>query len=154
MNNEFQAIETEVKALQQPPVKEENEQRALYQQRYNDLMEKVELAQNDSLILVCGRYEGIDERFIEQYVDEIFSIGDFVLTGGELAIQLMIDSSVRFIPGVLGNKVSAEDDSFEDGLVEGPQYTRPREFNGVTPPKVLMDGHHARINEFILNKKL
>jgi tRNA (guanine37-N1)-methyltransferase len=104
-------------------------------------------------VFICGRYEGIDERFIEQYVNKIYSLGDFVLSGGEVAVMTIIDSFTRFIPGVLGNNVSAEDDSFEDGLIEGPQYTRPEEFNGVKVPAVLTSGNHAKIDEFRLQKR-
>lgn len=105
-------------------------------------------------VFICGRYEGIDERFIEQYVDQIYSLGDFVLSGGEVAVMTIIDSFTRFIPGVLGNNVSAEDDSFEDGLIEGPQYTRPEVFNGQKVPEVLTSGNHAKIDEFRLQKRL
>lgn len=106
------------------------------------------------LVFICGRYEGIDERFINQYVDEIYSLGDFVLSGGEVAVMTIIDSFSRFVPGVLGNSTSAEDDSFEDGLIEGPQYTRPMEFNGEKVPSVLTSGNHAKIEEFRLQKRL
>ena len=100
------------------------------------------------IVFIAGRYEGIDERFLENYVDEFYSIGDFVLTGGELAIMTMIDSSIRFIPGILGNKLSSLTDSFEDGLLEYPQYTRPSEFEGKEIPAVIMSGHHKKILEW------
>ncbi len=105
-------------------------------------------------IFICGRYEGIDERFIEQYVDRIISIGDFVLSGGELAVMTIIDSFSRFIDGVLGNSQSSIDDSFEAGLIEGPSYTRPEIFNGVKVPDVLLSGNHKLISEFREKKKL
>lgn len=100
------------------------------------------------LIFICGRYEGIDERFIQRYVDEVYSIGDFVLMGGELAVQIMIESSLRFVPGVLGHTESANDDSFEQGELEFPQYTRPGDFEGMKVPAVLLSGDHAKIKEF------
>ncbi len=97
------------------------------------------------LVFICGRYEGVDERFLEKYVNDYFSLGDFVLTGGELAVMTMLDSAVRFVPGILGNKLSSQYDSFEDGLIEFPQYTRPHEFEGMVVPEVLMSGHHKKI---------
>lgn len=106
------------------------------------------------LVFICGRYEGVDERFLDQYVDDIYSLGDFVLSGGEVAVMTIIDSFSRFVPGVLGNSTSAEDDSFEDGLIEGPQYTRPMEFNGQKVPEVLTSGNHAKVEEFRLQKRL
>jgi tRNA (guanine37-N1)-methyltransferase len=106
------------------------------------------------VVFICGRYEGIDERFLEKYVDEFYSIGDFVLTGGELAVMVMLDSAVRFVPGILGNKLSSEADSFEDGMIEFPQYTKPREFEGMEVPAVLMEGHHKKIVEWQKNEKI
>lgn len=106
------------------------------------------------LVFIAGRYEGVDERFLENYVDEFYSIGDFVLTGGELAIMSMIDSSIRFVPHILGNKLSSEMDSFEDGMIEHPQYTRPTEFEGKVVPEVLVSGHHKKIEEWQKAEKL
>lgn len=106
------------------------------------------------VVFVCGRYEGIDERFIEKYVNEYYSIGDYVLTGGELAVMTMLDSSVRFVPGILGNKLSSEYDSFEDGLLEFPQYTKPQEFESMSVPEVLLSGHHKKIEEWQKEQKL
>lgn len=105
------------------------------------------LTSDDSkdLVFICGRYEGVDERFLEQYVDETICLGDFVLTGGEIAVLAIIDSAMRFSKGVLGNSESALKDSFEDGLLEHAQYTRPLEFEGVKVPDVLMSGHHKNI---------
>jgi len=100
------------------------------------------------LVFICGRYEGIDERFIERYVTRILSLGDYVLTGGELAVMAMIDSFVRFIPGVLGNRQSALEESFQSGLLEHPQYTRPRVFEGLEVPQVLLSGHHEKIQAY------
>lgn len=105
------------------------------------------------LVLVCGRYEGVDERFLEKYVDEYYSIGDFVLTGGEIAVLTMLDSAVRFVPGILGNKLSSSHDSFEDGLLEYPQYTRPQDFEGMEVPDVLRSGHQKKIVEWQLDEK-
>jgi tRNA (guanine37-N1)-methyltransferase len=106
------------------------------------------------VVFICGRYEGIDERFLENYVDEFFSVGDYVLTGGEIPVMAILDSSVRFVPGILGNKLSAGDDSFEDGLIEFPQYTKPREFEGKDVPEVLLEGHHKKIGEWQKEQKV
>lgn len=106
------------------------------------------LAGNKDIVFICGRYEGVDERFLEKYVDDYYSLGDFVLTGGELAVMTMLDSAVRFVPGILGNKLSSEYDSFEDGLIEYPQYTKPQEFEGMSVPEILMSGHHKKIEEW------
>lgn len=104
-----------------------------------------ELAKQPRLVLVCGRYEGMDERFLEHRVDREISIGDYVLTGGELPALVLIDSVARHIPGVLGDEQSPEDESFADGLLEHPQYTRPAEYNGWDVPPVLLGGNHAAI---------
>lgn len=103
-----------------------------------------QLAQEERLIFVCGRYEGFDER-IRTLVDDEFSLGDFVLTGGELAAMVMIDAVARLVPGVLGSSGSALTDSHADGLLEHPHYTRPAEFRGMTVPEVLLSGNHAAI---------
>lgn len=100
------------------------------------------------LVFICGRYEGIDERFIQNDVDEIFSLGDFVLSGGEIAVMAMLDSALRFMPGVLGNKLSSAEDSFSQGLIEHPQYTRPAEYEGLSVPSVLLSGHHEKIQKY------
>lgn len=104
-----------------------------------------QLAAEPGLIFVCGRYEGFDERIRQSLIDEEYSIGDFVLTGGELPALVMIDAIARHVPGVLGTGSCAETDSFSDGLLEYPQYTRPVEFNGMRVPDVLLSGDHARI---------
>jgi tRNA (guanine37-N1)-methyltransferase len=114
---------------------------------YNQAVAR-ELAEESRLILVCGRYEGVDERFIEKYVNDEISIGDFVLTGGELAALVLIDSIVRLLPGVLGCSASAENDSFSRGLLKHPQYTRPREYEGLEVPGELLSGNHEKIVEF------
>ncbi len=104
-----------------------------------------ELSQEKHLILVCGHYEGIDAR-IESLVDDEISIGDFVLTGGELAALVIVDAVIRLRPGVLGNSASPEEESFSEGLLEYPQYTRPRSYKGQDVPEVLLNGNHAHID--------
>ncbi len=107
-----------------------------------------ELAQEEELIFLCGHYEGIDERVLEQKVTDSVSLGDYVLTGGELPAMVMIDCISRLIPGVLSNEQSAEVESFYDNLLEYPQYTRPEEFMGLRVPEVLLSGHHANIEKW------
>ena len=104
-----------------------------------------ELATKERLIFVCGRYEGIDERVRETYATRVYSLGDFILTGGELPALVMTDAIVRLIPGVLGSSGSLDQDSFSDGLLSAPQYTRPAEWRGMKVPDVLLQGHHAEI---------
>ena len=104
--------------------------------------------QGKDLVFLCGRYEGVDERFLQNYVDETISLGDYVLTGGELAVLAILDSAIRFAPEVLGNKAGANEDSFEDSLLEHPQFTRPREFEGENVPAILLSGHHQKIAEY------
>ena len=108
------------------------------------------LAAHEHLILLCGRYEGVDERIRINYVDEEISIGDYILTGGELAAMILIDSITRLLPGVLGCDDSAENETFSRGLLKNPQYTRPREFEGCEVPEVLLSGDHAAIAEWRL----
>lgn len=105
-----------------------------------------ELAQEEDLIFLCGHYEGIDERVLEMIVTDNISIGDYVLTGGELPAMVMIDAVSRLIPGVLNNEVSSEFESLQDNLLEYPQYTRPEIFMGKKVPEVLLTGHHANID--------
>ena len=105
----------------------------------------VELAQEENFILLCGHYEGLDQRAIDAVVDEELSLGDFVLTGGELAAMAVCDAVVRYVPGVLGSSDSTEEESFTGGLLEYPQYTRPRVFEGAETPEVLLNGDHAKI---------
>lgn len=102
----------------------------------------------DALTLVCGRYEGVDERFREHYVDEVISIGDYVLSGGELGAMVVLDATLRFVPGVLGNRESLEHESFADGMLEHPQYTRPATWRGRQVPEVLLSGHHGKIAQW------
>ena len=107
-----------------------------------------ELAQEEELVLLCGHYEGIDERVLEEIVTDYVSIGDYVLTGGELPAMVMVDAISRMVPGVLHNDVSAEFESFQDNLLEYPQYSRPEEWHGKKVPSVLLSGHHANIEKW------
>ena len=108
----------------------------------------LELAKFDGMILLCGRYEGIDERLLAQYVDFEISIGDYVLTGGELPAMVLMDSVIRRLPGVMGDDQSAIQDSFVDGLLDCPHYTKPTVFADEAIPEVLLSGHHAKIAEW------
>ncbi len=107
-----------------------------------------ELATEENLIFLCGHYEGIDERVLELEVDDYISIGDYVLTGGEIPAVVIMDAVARLVPGVLNNDVSADTESFEGNLLEYPQYTRPEEFMGMKVPDVLLSGHHANIERW------
>ena len=120
--------------------------------RFDD-SEAAELAQLDRLLFVCGHYEGVDERAYA-LADRIYSIGDYVLTGGELASMVIIDAAVRKIPGVLGAEEGASDESFADGLLEYPQYTRPATFRGMDVPPVLLSGNHAEIAKWRAAERL
>ena len=113
-----------------------------------------ELATEEDLVFLCGHYEGIDERALELCVTDFLSAGDFVLTGGELPAMMMIDCISRLVPGVLNNEVSAEFESFQDNLLEYPQYSRPVEFEGLRVPDVLLSGHHANIEAWRREKSL
>jgi len=113
-----------------------------------------ELVNHKKLILVAGRYEGIDERLIESHIDEEWSIGDFILSGGELAAMTLIDSVSRLVPGVLGHNQSAEQDSFSDGLLDCPHYTRPELLDGKQVPAVLLSGNHKEIARWRLKQQL
>lgn len=113
-----------------------------------------ELATNQKLILVAGRYEGIDERVIQTEVDEEWSIGDYVLSGGELPAMTLIDAVSRLVPGVLGDQASAEQDSFTDGLLDHPHYTRPEVLDGVAVPEALTSGNHEVIRRWRLKQSL
>lgn len=114
----------------------------------------VQLSKSPGLILLCGRYEGIDERLIQRQVDIEVSIGDYVLSGGELAAMVLIDSVLRQIPGTLGDQESAKQDSFVNGLLDFPHYTRPEGYHGSDVPNILMSGHHAKINRWRLQQAL
>ena len=112
------------------------------------------LARDEGLILLASRYEGVDERLLKKYVDEELSIGDYVLSGGELAAMVVMDSVVRQMPGVLGDADSAQQDSFVNGLLDCPHYTRPEVFQGEGIPEVLLSGHHAEIEKWRLKQAL
>jgi len=112
------------------------------------------LAQQQKLILVAGRYEGIDERLIETEIDEEWSLGDFVLSGGEMAAMTMMDAVIRLVPGVLGHELSAQQDSFSDGLLDCPHYTRPELYEGQAVPQVLLSGNHEKIRQWRLKQSL
>ena len=114
----------------------------------------MELAKEAALILLCGRYEGVDERLLERRVDEELSLGDFVLSGGELAAMALIDACVRQLPGALGDERSAAEESFADGLLDCPHYTRPEAYDGRRVPGVLLSGHHAEIRRWRLKQAL
>ena len=113
----------------------------------------VELANEEHLIILCGHYEGIDQRVIDEIVDEEISIGDYVLTGGEIPAMVLIDSVSRYARGVIAEE-SIEEESFANGMLEYPQYTRPEVFNGVKVPEVLLSGHHANIEKWRKEKAL
>ena len=107
-----------------------------------------EFAQEEELVFLCGHYEGIDERVLEEVVTDYVSIGDYVLTGGELPALVMMDTISRLVPGVLNNDVSAETESFQDSLLEYPQYSRPEEWRGKKVPPILLSGHHANVEKW------
>lgn len=107
-----------------------------------------ELSKEEDLILLCGHYEGIDERVLEEIVTDYVSVGDYVLTGGELPAMILVDAIARLVPGVLNNDVSAEFESFQDNLLEYPQYSRPEVWHGKAVPEVLLSGHHANIEKW------
>ncbi len=113
-----------------------------------------ELAKKNNITIIAGRYEGIDQRFINQYVDEEISTGDYILSGGEFAALILIDACSRFIPGVIGNKKSVDLDTFSNGLLKGPVFTRPEKFNDSQVPDVLLSGDHERIKQWKENNAL
>lgn len=112
------------------------------------------LSQLEELIIVCGHYEGVDQRFIDKYVDEEISIGDYVLTGGELPAMVVMDTIIRLIPGVLKKEEAVKEESFSENLLEYPQYTRPEEFEGMKVPEVLLSGNHQEIKKWRQEKAL
>ena len=113
-----------------------------------------ELAQEDELVFLCGHYEGVDERVLSRYVTDPVSIGDYVLSGGELPAMVMIDAIARMVPGVLTNEESGETESFENNLLEYPQYTRPEVWRDETVPEVLLSGHHAKVAEWRMQRSI
>ena len=114
----------------------------------------IELSNAKFLTIVCGRYEGVDQRFIDNYVDDEISIGDYVVTGGELPALILIDAISRLIPGVVGKYSSVENDSFYNGLLKGPVYTRPRKFENISIPEVLLSGNHQKIKDWRIRQSL
>ena len=113
-----------------------------------------EFSMEDELVILCGHYEGVDERALQTIVTDYVSIGDYVLTGGELAAMVVIDAVSRLVPGVLHNDESAVTESFENGLLEYPQYTRPEVYNGMAVPEVLLSGHHGNVDKWRLEQSL
>lgn len=114
----------------------------------------VNLSKYDGMIILCGRYEGIDERLLTHYVDQEVSLGDYVLSGGELPAMVLMDSVIRRLPAVMGDEQSAEQDSFVDGLLDCPHYTKPHNFAGMAVPEVLLSGHHANIAKWRFNQQV
>ena len=113
-----------------------------------DFAERFSAKNSKDLVFICGRYEGIDERFLNFYVDEQISLGDYILTGGEIPTMAIIDSALRFFSGVLGNKESSQQESFQTNMLEHPQYTRPKVFDGIEVPEILTSGHHKNIEKY------
>jgi len=146
----LQAVRSNVPALDKPSLVSYLSPQG---RRFDQKAAKI-LVQRDQLILLCGRYEGIDERLIEHAVDEEWSIGDYVLSGGELAAAIMVDAIARLVPGVLGKQASAEQDSFMNGLLDCPHYTRPEQWLGEQVPAVLLTGDHAKIDAWRLKQAL
>ena len=145
-----QLEEKPVTGSEEEPVKEKK-LRVVYLSPQGDVFSQgmaEEFAKEEDLVLLCGHYEGIDERVLEEIVTDYVSIGDYVLTGGELPAMVMVDAISRLVPGVLHNNVSAEFESFQDNLLEYPQYSRPEEWHGKKVPPVLMSGHHANIEKW------
>ncbi len=136
---------------------QENDRKVVYLspqgQTFNHRMAE-EFALSSGMILLSGRYEGIDERFLQEHIDQEVSIGDFVLTGGELPAMVLIDAVARLLPGVLGNEGSAKADSFVDGLLDCPHYTRPEIYKGLQVPEVLLSGNHEAIRRWRLKQSL
>ena len=122
-------------------------------QVFNQQMAR-DMAKEEELVFLCGHYEGIDERVLEEIVTDYVSIGDYVLTGGELPAMVMIDAISRMVPGVLSNETSAEFESFQDGLLEYPQYSRPEEWRGKKVPPILLSGHHANVEKWRLEQSI
>ena len=145
-----QLEEKPVTGSEEEPVKEKK-LRVVYLSPQGDVFSQgmaEELAKEEDMVLLCGHYEGLDERVLEEIVTDYVSIGDYVLTGGELPAMVMVDAISRLVPGVLHNNVSAEFESFQDNLLEYPQYSRPEEWHGKKVPPVLMSGHHANIEKW------
>ena len=138
-------------------IKSEKKPRVVYMTPQGSVFNQkkaADFAREDDLIILCGHYEGIDERVLESIVTDYVSIGDYVLTGGEIASVIVMDAVSRLVPGVLGNSESAFTDTFSDGLLEYPQYTRPEEFLGKKVPDVLRSGHHGNVEKWRHQQKL
>ena len=147
----YRCYEAVTRELGQPPT------RVIYmtpQGRVFDQKMAEEFAKEEELVFLCGHYEGIDERVLEEIVTDAVSVGDYVMTGGELPAMAVMDAVSRLVPGVLNNEDSARNESFSDGLLEHPQYTRPEEILGRKVPEVLLSGHHAKIEEWRREKSL
>ena len=145
----YEAVKEQIDKRKQEPQK--HPLRVVYLSPQGDVFNQKmaeEMAQEEDLVLLCGHYEGIDERVLEEIVTDYVSIGDYVLTGGELPAMVMIDTISRLVPGVLHNDVSAEFESFQDNLLEYPQYTRPEVFMGKKVPDILLSGHHANVEKW------
>lgn len=151
------AVQSEVDLSQEENLQTKRKTKVIYMtpqgKVFNQNMAR-ELAKEEDLIFLCGHYEGIDERVLEMIVTDNVSIGDYVLTGGELPAMVMIDAISRLVPGVLGNDVSSESESFSDNLLEYPQYTRPYEYMGKKVPDVLLSGHHKNIEKWRLEQSI
>jgi len=119
-----------------------------------DQKKVIDLSNQENITLICGHYEGIDQRIIDTYIDEEISIGDYVLTGGELGAMVVVDSITRLLPGVLGDEDSYKEDSHYNGLLDHPHYTRPQSFDGKEVPKVLLSGHHEKIEQWRLEQSI
>ena len=149
----YQSIEESIAKRKQESQRKQNPKktRVVYLSPQGDTFNQKmaeELAQEEDLVLLCGHYEGIDERVLEEIVTDYVSIGDYVLTGGELPAMVMVDTISRLVPGILHNDVSAEFESFQDNLLEYPQYSRPEEWHGKKVPPILLSGHHANIEKW------
>ncbi len=122
-------------------------------ERLNNVVSR-ELSSHEDIVILCGHYEGVDQRVLDTFIDREISIGDYVLTGGELPALVLVDALSRFIPGVLGNEDAHVDETFENGMLEYPQYTRPADFKGMKVPEVLLSGHHANIEKWRYSESL
>ena len=152
-----QPLRDAINAAKQTAREAGHEAKVIYlspQGRRLDHQGALSLSSSQALILVAGRYEGIDERIIESLIDEEWSVGDYVLSGGELPAMILMDAVVRFVPGVLGHSQSAEQDSFADGLLDCPHYTRPEVLDGKQVPSVLLSGDHEKIRQWRLTQSL
>ena len=146
----FKAVETQLASIRETQPAPDPIPVILLSPKGRLLTQKVagELAQHPDIVLLCGHYEGVDQRIVDHLATDELSIGDYVLTGGELAAMVVIDCVARFMPEVLGSEESTARESHTDGLLQYPQYTRPPEFRGWTVPEILLSGHHARIDSW------